>query len=124
MYTHTGAGGQFIGSYYMKHEDMAKFYDLYKEALDQKAPLTFTENHRTGNYITDHIGPIFLDFDFKHDSKERIYTKDHIKQTYDIVLKEASKYVKIDEKNITCYVLEKPAPRADKKHPFKDGLHL
>jgi P4 family phage/plasmid primase-like protien len=123
-YTHTGAGGQFIGKYYLRDEDIAKFYDLYKEALDQKAPLTFTENHRTRNYLTDYIGPIFLDFDFKQDSKERIYTKDHIKQIYDIVLNEASKYVKIDEKNITCYVLEKPAPRADKKHPFKDGFHL
>jgi hypothetical protein len=119
MYTHVGSGGSFTGKYYIKNDDEKLFERLYKEALDYDVNLTIGENHRIG-----YIGPIFLDFDFKQHSKERIYTKNHIKQIYDIVLEEASRYVEIEENNIYCYVLEKPAPRTDKTHPYKDGFHL
>ncbi|GAQ90351.1 hypothetical protein KFL_006310010, partial [Klebsormidium nitens] len=90
---------------------------LYNAALKKKVHLSLTEQHLGQS-------PIFIDFDLKQDSATRIYTTDHIKALYDAVTKEASNYVKFDEGALVCYVLEKPAPRKDKNHPYKDGFHL
>jgi P4 family phage/plasmid primase-like protien len=117
VYTHTGCAGDFKGTYYVKQEDSETFMELYNAALKKKIHLTLTEKHRD-------TSPIFIDFDFKQESAKRIYTAEHIKAIYTAVTREASHYVDFDEDSLTCYVLEKPAPRADKKHPFKDGFHL
>ncbi|GAQ92384.1 hypothetical protein KFL_010010020 [Klebsormidium nitens] len=105
------------GTYYVNEEQSESFMDLYNAALTKKIHLTLTEKHRA-------TSPIFIDFDFKQESAKRVYTTDHIKAIYTAVTQEASHYVNFDEDALTCYALEKPAPRADKKHPFKDGFHL
>jgi hypothetical protein len=57
------------------------------------------------------ISPIFLDFDFKQTTPGRLYTKEHIARIYELIWIEASKYVEVEEDELICYVLEKPAPR-------------
>jgi hypothetical protein len=116
-YTHTGCAGDFKGTYYVQQEHFETFLDLYSAALKKKIHLSLTEKHR------DTL-PIFIDFDFKQESAKRIYTADHIKAIYTAITQEASHYVDFDEDALTGYVLEKPAPRADKKHPYKDGFQL
>jgi hypothetical protein len=116
-FTHTGCAGDFLGSYYVKTEQYDDFMALYNAALKKKVHLSLTEKHKGQS-------PIFIDFDLKQDSARRVYTADHIKALYDAVIKEASNYVKFDEEALECFVLEKPAPRKDKNHPYKDGFHL
>jgi hypothetical protein len=117
VYTHTGCAGDFLGTYYLQFQDNEPFLMLYNAALKKKVSLTLTEKHAD-------VSPIFIDFDFKQESAERIYTTHHIKAIYNAVIREASNYVKFDDEVLECYVLKKPTPRADKKHPFKDGFHL
>jgi P4 family phage/plasmid primase-like protien len=105
-----------MGSFYIMQEDMEEFLDLYKAALKADLDLHLTEAHRN-------ISPIFLDFDFKQTTPNRLYTKEHIARIYELISIEASKYVEIEEDELICYVLEKPAPRQDGKG-YKDGFHL
>ncbi|GAQ92771.1 hypothetical protein KFL_011300020 [Klebsormidium nitens] len=116
-YSHTGCAGDFKGKYYIKTEHYDEFMALYNAALKKKIHLSLTEKHKDQS-------PIFIDFDFKQDSSDRIYTAAHIKGLYDAVIKEASNYVWFDEDALECFVLEKAAPRPDKNHPYKDGFHL
>jgi P4 family phage/plasmid primase-like protien len=116
VFTHTGLGGGMMGSYYIMQEDMGQFLDLYKAALKADLDLYLTEVHRN-------VSPIFLDFDFKQTTPDRLYTKEHIARIYELIWIEASKYVEIEEDELICYVLEKPAPRSDSKG-YKDGFHL
>jgi hypothetical protein len=116
-YTHTGWAGDFKGTYYVQQEHSETFMDLYNAALKKKIQLLLTEKDRD-------TSPIFIDFDFKQESAKLIYTAEHIKAIYTAVTQDALHYVDFDEDALTCYVLEKPAPRADKKHPYKDGFHL
>jgi hypothetical protein len=115
-YTHTGCGGYMKGSFYVMQEHMEKFLQLYKAALNAGKDLYLTEAHRQDS-------PIFLDFDFKQSTPDRIYTKEHIEQIYELLWTEIFKYVEAEEEDLICYVLEKPAPREDGKG-FKDGFHL
>lgn len=115
-YTHTGMG-DMRGKYYVKQEDSEQFTGLYKAGIKRGIPLSLTEAHR--NY-----SPVFIDFDFKQASPERIYTKEHVKAVCLAIISELSKYVDCKDTELSCYVLEKAAPRTDKQHPFKDGFHL
>jgi hypothetical protein len=117
VFTHTGIGNGLKGRFYIKQEDMDTFVQLYKAALERNIPLSLTEAHRD-------FSSVFIDFDFKQESAQRVYTKEHIKATYLAIIREISKYVDCKEADLICYVLEKAAPKNDKVHPFKDGFHL
>jgi hypothetical protein len=80
--------------------------------------LHLTKKHRDGK------SSIFIDFDFKQLDGERLYTAEQVRDLYLAIAQEALPYVHISADDLTCYVLEKPSPRPDKNHPYKDGFHL
>jgi hypothetical protein len=93
-------------------------HDLYIKTLEAGDRLHLTEKHREGK------SPIYIDFDFKQLSGDRLYTPEHVRELYLAIAQWASHYVQFTPEDLTCYVLEKPSPRPDKNHPYKDGFHL
>lgn len=116
-YTHTGNQGELLGSYYISEEGREEFMKLYKDAMESGAKMGLTEKQRD-------CSPIFIDFDFKQSSADRLYEKKHIHAVFLNLLGELKKYVSFDEESISCYVLEKSAPRKAKNDPYKDGFHM
>ncbi|GAQ83075.1 hypothetical protein KFL_001340300 [Klebsormidium nitens] len=108
----------FLGSYYVNEEDVDTLHDLYIKSLEAGDRLHLTEKHREGK------SPIYIDFDFKQLSGDRLYTPEHVREVYLAIAQGASHYVQFTPEDLTCYVLEKPSPRPDKNHPYKDGFHL
>lgn len=117
-FTHTSIT-EPAGSFYIMHEDMSTFFDVYKDAMKNNCELFLTEKHKD-------ICPVLIDFDLRFDSdvSDRKYTMTMIKDMILKYLEEISKYVYIPD-NVEIYVMEKPNPVfIDKKNVVKDGLHI
>jgi hypothetical protein len=117
-FTHTGLGKGFGGPYYVNQEDADTLHDLYIKSLKNGDILRLTKKHRDGK------SPILINFDLKQLSADRLYDSEQVRQVYLAIAQEASHYVQFTPDDLTCYVLEKPSPRPDKNHPYKDGFHL
>jgi hypothetical protein len=117
-FTHIGLGKGFGGPYYLNQEDADTLHAMYIQSLNNGDLLHLTEKHRDGK------SPIFIDFDFKQLSADRLYDSDQVREVHLAIAQEASHYVQFIPDDLTCYVLEKPSPRPDKNHPYKDGFHL
>jgi hypothetical protein len=102
----------------VNQEDADKLHDLYIKSLNNGDLLHLTDKHCDGK------SPIFIDFDFKQLSADRLYDSKQVRELYLAIAQEASHYVQFTPDDLTCYVLEKPSPRPDKNHPYKDGFHL
>jgi hypothetical protein len=75
-FTHTGLGKGFGGSYYVNQEDADTLHDLYIKSLNNGDLLHLTEKHRDGK------SPIFIDFDFKQLSADRLYDSEQVRELY------------------------------------------
>lgn len=117
-FTHTSIT-EPAGSFYLRHDDIDKFYDLYKTALNNGCNLFLTEKHRD-------IGPVLIDFDLRFDKDviNRQYTIDVLKTVIHTYIEEISKYVVVPE-HVQVYLMEKPQPvLVEKKNIVKDGVHI
>lgn len=112
--THTSMGNP-AGSYHIPNRDYPEFLALYQKALKAGHPLHLTEKHKS-------ISPVLVDLDFRQDTPTRLYDESYIGKFLNILVSTINEYV--DQEKITCYVLEKPAPRQSKDHQYKDGLHF
>lgn len=117
-YTHTSIYHP-VGSFYLPPEDMAHFYELYKEAFAAGEELYLTEKHRE-------IGPVVVDLDFRFDNNEGDAVRRYTPHEIEGVVKAYGKVISLfvgDEVPLVAYVLEKPAPVMD-KGVEKDGVHI
>lgn len=117
-FTHTSIT-EPAGSYYLKYDDMIKFYDLYKQGMKNGCSLYMTEKHRD-------ISPVLIDFDFRFEKEiiQRKYTIELIEEIIQVYISEISKFVVVPE-DIEVYIMEKPTPTfVEKKNITKDGLHI
>jgi hypothetical protein len=73
-----------------------------------------------------HIGPVIIDIDLRQRVPDRQYTSADIERLVTCLMLQLRRLVTIDDPAaLTCYVLEKPKPRPDKKpNLWKDGIHL
>jgi P4 family phage/plasmid primase-like protien len=117
-FTHTSIT-EPTGSFYLRHDDMDTFYDLYKTSMKNGCNLFLTEKHRD-------ISPVLIDFDLRFDKDviERQYSIDMIKNVIHTYIDEISKYVDVPA-NIAVYLMEKQKPLfIEKKNLVKDGVHI
>ena len=117
-FTHTSITDP-AGSFYIMHEDMSTFFEVYKDAMKNNCDLFLTEKHKD-------ICPVLIDFDLRFDScvSDRKYTISMIKEIILKYLKEISKYVHMPN-NVEIYLMEKPNPvYVEKKNVVKDGIHI
>jgi energy-coupling factor transporter ATP-binding protein EcfA2 len=75
------------------------------------------------------VGPIVIDFDFRHASPNRVYKDKHVasivNSVQDVLIEMfEGKDVPMDA--LDCYILEKDSPRPDSKQHgvYKDGIHI
>lgn len=80
----------------------------------------FRDNCCIYEYPQD-LSAFWLDFDLDQGSIHRKYTPGHIKQIIQIVNTQLKIY--FDDKQLNCFVLEKPQPGIKGKR-YKDGFHL
>lgn len=117
-YTHTSLGDP-LGSFYISDAEYDEFIDVYSSALSsgQKGAVHLTERHKL-------VSPVLVDLDFRQDCAERIYDTTYITRFLNVLISITRGYV--DQDQMTCFVLEKPAPRpkAAASTIFKDGIHV
>lgn len=118
-FTHTSMMNP-VSSFYIPGPDEKDFINLYNGAMQNKAKLHYTENHRD-------VSPVLIDLDFRFPNEEKFLTRqyslDTIKSFMDAYLLELTQYV--DENAFEVYIMEKSAPRVDdKKLAIKDGIHV
>ena len=125
--THTRIGnesmGIFSGKFHISDNEFPSFMDLYYEEI--------FVNHRI-EYLTekqlDKNGPILVDLDFRFalDTKQRIYTEDHLEdliELYLIKLKDIFQFD--DDTKFEIYLFEKKnMVRVPEKNLVKDGIHM
>lgn len=117
-FTHTSIT-EPAGSYYIRHDDMERFHELYKNAMTDDSCLFMTEKHRD-------ISPVLIDFDlrFKTDVVDRQYTVDMMMDVIRTYIQEITKIIEVPD-NIEVYLMEKPKPvLVEKKNIVKDGVHI
>lgn len=117
-FTHTSITSP-AGAFYIKNNDLDKFWTLYKTAMRNGCELFLTEKHCD-------VSPILIDFDLRFDTDvdERRYTLDMIERFVKSYLEELKHYAEVPE-NAEVYVMEKPTPvLLEKKGVVKDGVHV
>jgi hypothetical protein len=112
--THTSMRSP-AGSFHIPVREYHHFLALYNKARLAGQPLHLTEKHKS-------ISPVLIDLDFRQDSNERLYDINYIGAFLNALVTIVFEYV--DQDVVTCYILEKPAPRPCKNGGFKDGLHF
>jgi P4 family phage/plasmid primase-like protien len=127
-YTHTSMGG-IRGKYNISDDKLNDFLKLYsKVILESKLvdPENICELHITSK--PKELGPLILDFDFKHDGKtitERQYNNQHIIQLIEELNTLIYQYLNImNDESVHAYVLEKDTMCVDKNNNLKDGIHI
>lgn len=111
------------GSYHIKDDEYYDFFKIYHEDVIRKG---------VNEYLTEkqlaHGGPILVDLDFRYDTSERKYTKDHIIDLICLYLEELKKMYQIEDNvTIPIFVLEKPSIIKVEKNEtklYKDGIHM
>jgi hypothetical protein len=116
-FTHTSLGDP-LGSFYIGEAEYDEFIEVYSSALSSSGQqgVHLTERHKA-------MSPVLIDLDFRQDCAERIYDMTYITRFLNVLIRITIEYV--DQDQITCYVLEKPAPRPNGSTIyFKDGIHV
>lgn len=118
-------------NYIFKVEDneYEKFIELYIKELETNKNLTLLERPKD-------VGPLYFDFDIKHENSETLITSEIYTNMVLLINSVIKKYV-IDkeerdeeeddeEPNIyESYVLMKPKPQKEyKKNTYSDGIHI
>lgn len=127
-YTHTAFGAPW-GKYNVSDENMGKFINLYKKALNAYINHGIDENSSEWKlHITEkpkRVGQLVLDLDFRVNNKDRKYLEGHIDYIVGKVNTTIKKYVRTADKNIEAFVFEKEHPTYDNKQDnYKDGIHI
>jgi len=116
LWTHTSLAG---GKYFIPHENMGKFYDLYVESILDQEKQYLVEK-------TTEIGPLRIDFDFiySREIESHQHTRDQTLAFVKAYLKEVSEYLEIPSET-KVYIMEKRKPTLDtKKNRMKSGIHI
>jgi P4 family phage/plasmid primase-like protien len=108
-FTHTSLSD--YKSYYIGGSKLDEFFDLY---TSYKSPSSITEKHRE-------IAPILIDFDFRQNTIERLYTKNQIIDISRVLMETVSDYIEVEE-DTEIFILEKPPRKV--KEVYKDGIHI
>jgi P4 family phage/plasmid primase-like protien len=123
-YTHTCFGPPF-GKYFINDDlDYETFLVLYKRLVE------YGESDHGGLYITEkqkNVGPIYVDYDFRFNEKNRQYSIKNIKKITQVYLDLIAKYldIKNSSHDLKAYVTEKAVPTYDEKNQnYKDGFHI
>ena len=111
------------GSYHIPDEEYYAFLRIYhEEVIKGGATEYLTEKQLSRG------GPILIDIDFRYDTPERKFTKDHIVDLICLYLEELKKMYQIDDSvTFPIFVLEKPSVLEVKKGDsiiYKDGIHM
>ena len=112
-FTHTSIYDP-MASYYVRPDKIAKFHELYKDAVLSGADLYLTERHRD-------IGPVVIDLDFRFsyaegDAVERRYTEDVIVKVVEAYAKVLSEFLGDDaegEDRVVTEIREETEGRAE-----------
>jgi P4 family phage/plasmid primase-like protien len=127
--THTRIGDSSLGihggSYHIPEEEYELFMKLYYDhVIIKNTPEDLTEKQLAGSPKS----PIAIDIDlhFAYDTKERLYSKEHIEDLRNEYLDELKKMFQFDEDTrFQVYVFEKPSVnRVEVKNITKDGIHM
>ena len=116
VFTHTGVKG---GKFFIKDEDLNRFYDLYAEAILDGDHLHLVEKNT-------HIGSLRVDFDFiyKPDVTAHQHTRDQVVNFCKAYMDAVSEYLQLPPK-VEIYIMEKRKPTLDVKgNRMKSGIHM
>lgn len=113
-FTHTSLGSP-KGCFYIAPNEYDEFIDAYVASYEAGHIPCLTEKHKL-------MAPILIDLDFRQESLERLYTQEFIHAFLNALVSITSEF--IDQKYMTCYLLEKSAPRPTNHDSFKDGIHI
>jgi P4 family phage/plasmid primase-like protien len=107
------------GSFMIKKNEMAKFFELYDKALQKGDDLCLIERHID-------YGPMVIDLDFEYlpDVDERQHDEEHIRGVVKLYQEEVVNMFNLepDDSKLTAYVFQKPAPYREKeKNSGDDG---
>jgi P4 family phage/plasmid primase-like protien len=112
-FTHTSLGDP-KGCFKVQDSDIERFLELYTKTVTEGYAVSLTEKPKN-------ISPVLIDLDFRQTTPERLYDSQYIESFLNIILHVMKEYVTQD--TISCYILEKPAPRPY-KDIYKDGIHI
>ena len=116
-FTHTSLNG---GKYFIREEDMSKFYDLYYESvfLDQNKHYLVEKNTP--------IGCLRVDFDFIYEPeiKTHQHTQEQVISFIKAYMGQLKEYIQIPS-SLEIFIMEKRLPTLDtKKQRMKSGIHI
>lgn len=116
--THTWFG-DYVCTYNIPSDRYPELYDLiYESAFVKKNSV-----HLIERFTNPSIMKVDLDFEFKIDTRSRIYTDQHLKDIIKLYNKLLHENLDISKDQINCYVFERNRGYRD-KGKYKDGLHL
>ena len=121
LHTHTSMGKP-NGSFFIKHNELDTFYELYDQGLFSGKNLYITERH-------EEISPMIIDLDFKYEIEtfERQHTHIHVKKIVNLYIDEICNLFDIEKgsKKLTSFVFERENLYAAKSNTVrKDGIHI
>jgi P4 family phage/plasmid primase-like protien len=106
------------GSFMIKKNEMAKFFELYDKALQKGDDLCLIERHID-------YGPMVIDLDFEYlpDVDERQHDEEHIRGVVKLYQEEVVNMFNLepDDSKLTAYVFQKPAPYREKEKNSGDA---
>lgn len=116
VFTHTGLKG---GKYFIKDEDLPRFYDLYTESILDGDHVHLVEKNTQ-------IGCLRIDFDFiyKPDITTHQHTREQVTNFCKAYMDAISEYIQLPPK-VELFVMEKRKPTLDVKgNRSKSGIHI
>jgi P4 family phage/plasmid primase-like protien len=116
VFTHTGLKG---GKFFIKDEDLARFYDLYTESILDGDHVHLVEKNTQ-------IGALRVDFDFiyKPDITTHQHTRDQVVNFCKAYMDAVAEYVQLPPK-VEVFIMEKRKPTLDVKgNRMKSGIHM
>ena len=116
VFTHTGLKG---GKFFIKDEDLPRFYDLYTESILDGDHVHLVEKNTP-------IGSLRVDFDFiyKPDVTSHQHTREQVVNFCKAYMDAVAEYLQLPPK-VEIYVMEKRKPTLDVKgNRMKSGIHM
>ena len=116
VFTHTGLKG---GKYFIKDEDLPRFYDLYTESILDGDNVHLVEKNTQ-------IGSLRIDFDFiyKSDITTHQHTREQVTNFCKAYMDAISEYIQLPPK-VELFIMEKRKPTLDPKgNRSKSGIHI
>ena len=116
VFTHTGLKG---GKFFIKDEDLPRFYDLYTESILDGDHVHLVEKNTQ-------IGSLRVDFDFiyKPDVLTHQHTREQVVNFCKAYMDNVAEYLQVPPK-VEIFVMEKRKPTLDVKgNRMKSGIHI